>query len=873
LRSNYKGHFDNNNEGIYLRGKFGHFKSYLPAYQTWQRNGIGEISKKLKENKKVIAVTTDLKKFYHRINPSFLVDPIFLNYVGVKLDPDQLKLTNILIAAMREWSMNVYFDSNVPIDFKFNQHCGIPMGLGASKTIANLLLIHLDRQVEQEIKPIYYGRYVDDIFLVLEDGENISNSIEFWAFLKKRIETLGPNKLFNNKNDNNEVEYQPSGYILEVPYAPESLIEFSSDKEKYFFLEGVSGESFLDTVKQSLDENSSEWNLPPDIQNDLESFTEEVSKATTNNEEAANGLRKSDGLSIQRLKFVLYLKRLEVIVNYFPDKNWREKVNHFFNLCLEHAVTPETIVTYSKYYPRIVSLAVNVGNFEFIRNFSKKIDFAFNKLKSYKVVNNVALMNAKFYIDLIIEEAILYTIDPDSIRWINDIRILFRTKKRSESIRETVRRIIVTDLHKKSFKDYFIYPFIDFPEYLQTHQFEYADEINYNLKNLPGYNDFEKFSSYIFNKAYPNDNLREFKPFAFYFFIRPFSLFDLSLVFPKWTDFKDEFYRYCSLFKIDILKPENCSPGFDIPENIKSVCLNTYESELNRTIAFTSLEIKNDSWIAVVQQHPIEPDATRFQRLFSLIRNIFQSNEKKIHYVLFPELSIPKKLLSYISYLFLKKKISIIAGVEYEETNKHLSKTQFGIPRFVTNQLFFILTIKGKWGAEHIVLQQEKVIPAQGEERELFNVGGAMLSPLSTYKYLINHGGFWFAGLICNDFLDIKNRAIFRGLVDALVIVEWNKDIETYNALVESSANDLHAFIMQVNNRQYGDTRLRAPFKESFERDVVRVRGGELDYFVIATLKVKELRAFQRYYRSPALPFKPVPTGYIMSPYRKNNGI
>ena len=100
-------------------------------------------------------------------------------------------------------------------------------------------------------------------------------------------------------------------------------------------------------------------------------------------------------------------------------------------------------------------------------------------------------------------------------------------------------------------------------------------------------------------------------------------------------------------------------------------------------------------------------------------------------------------------------------------------------------------------------------------------------------------------------------------------VVEWNKDTDTYDSLVAASSNDLHSFILQVNNRLYGDTRLRGPYKEVFERDKVRVRGGELDYFVVATLEIEKLREFQRNHRSPDGTFKPVPTGFKMSEERR----
>jgi hypothetical protein len=93
-------------------------------------------------------------------------------------------------------------------------------------------------------------------------------------------------------------------------------------------------------------------------------------------------------------------------------------------------------------------------------------------------------------------------------------------------------------------------------------------------------------------------------------------------------------------------------------------------------------------------------------------------------------------------------------------------------------------------------------------------------------------------------------------------VPEWNQDTETFNALVESAALDMHAYIIQCNDRQYGDSRIRAPFKDSWMRDVLRVKGGVTDYCVIGEIDVQALRRFQSSYRSAGKWFKPVPDGF-----------
>ena len=61
----------------------------------------------------------------------------------------------------------------------------------------------------------------------------------------------------------------------------------------------------------------------------------------------------------------------------------------------------------------------------------------------------------------------------------------------------------------------------------------------------------------------------------------------------------------------------------------------------------------------------------------------------------------------------------------------------------------------------------------------------------------------------------------------------------------------------------------RAPAKDSWARDVLRVKGGVTDYCVIGEIDVQALRQFQSSHCSPAKPFKPVPDGFEIDFGRK----
>lgn len=67
------------------------------------------------------------------------------------------------------------------------------------------------------------------------------------------------------------------------------------------------------------------------------------------------------------------------------------------------------------------------------------------------------------------------------------------------------------------------------------------------------------------------------------------------------------------------------------------------------------------------------------------------------------------------------------------------------------------------------------------------------------------------------------------------------------------------------------ESRIRAPYKDRWKRDLLRVKGGNHDYCITGEIDVLALRQFQSSHRSPAKDFKPVPDGFNqdMAPARK----
>lgn len=255
----------------------------------------------------------------------------------------------------------------------------------------------------------------------------------------------------------------------------------------------------------------------------------------------------------------------------------------------------------------------------------------------------------------------------------------------------------------------------------------------------------------------------------------------------------------------------------------------------------------------------------RYQRISELVNATLKLSPKP-DYVLFPELSIPLRWVNSIAERLSEAGISLIAGTEYRHVDEHqlvseavlvLSDNRLGYPTFAK-------------------IWQPKLEPAVGEDKLLLSKYGKTwaFSALNGRheKPVYIHNGVNFGVMICSELQNSKARINFQGLVDALMVLSWNQDLDTFSSLIESAALDVHAYTILVNNRKYGDSRVRSPAKESFRRDIARVKGGDNDFVVAATLDIDALRAFQS--RAKRWPeegdkFKPVPEGFQLDGSRR----
>ena len=824
----------------------GSFVPYLKPFRDWRDQGIAAMRSALAADKKIVALTADVTSFYHELNPGFMLDRDFLNEVLVlNLSESQHKLNRLFNTALQAWS------ASTPLEK------GLPVGLPASAVVANIALIELDRLIEQEIAPLYYGRYVDDILVVMENGAGFRSAVQLWEWLIAR----SGGKLAWFTGQKNKIAFQP--HYLECG-ENKCRILFANAKNKVFIMAGETGITLLEAIAHQIHERASEWRAMPRLPRST-SHLGNLLTPTQSNGEAADNLRKTDALTMRRAGFAIKLRDFEAYERDLAPEVWKNHRRAFFRAYIQHILVLPQFFELAIYLPRMIRLATACEDFAELRKIIETLEQLCFRVKQDCSVRIKALENespldpssvvARWQKQLFatLSESVMSAFPPRLSKagarawqkYMADYRLaatfvtLTSWVSSAKEIQSQQRRLFSFDLAHMPFR------FIGLPTELVAQRGLPA------RKSVTFCDASSMLPRIVLTGIASLAKWVKFKdlPHGFLFATRPFNLAELFLLSnDSYLESGQEHMR-AVVEALRGFRLNDKMPRFDghgvlrIPDG---------KIHSRYAIAVSSWKTHLDSWAAAVTRSP-DPDTKRYARL-NLLLNALIADPRQSRYLILPELALPAHWFVRIARKLHGRGISLISGIEYLHARKGR----------VRNQVWAALSHDGLGFSSLMIYRQDKQRPALHEEQELQRLAGLKMMPDKAWKTppVIEHGEFRFSLLVCSELTNIGYRAALRGHVDALFVPEWNADTETFNALVESAALDVHAYIIQCNDRQHGDSRIRAPYKDSWMRDVLRVKGGIADYCVIGEIDIEELRQFQSSHRSPARPFKPVPDGF-----------
>jgi len=820
----------------------GLFTPYFSAYQSWRENGLAAMSDSVKKQKAVSAITMDLTGFYHNVSPRFLLRRAFLNVVGVELTGDERRFTNQLIESIDCWYKSTP-DSSV------RPEGALPVGLSASKVISNILLYQLDQEINQNLSPIYYGRYVDDIFLVVENVNNETSGKGILKWLAKSIPCL---KVKFKKGEDPELK-------LDIKSASDSHLYFTANKQKIFNLSSLHGLDLVDQISAQIKVQSSEYRMLPDLPETASGMATKALLATPDASLAADALRKADVVSVKRLGFSLLFKDIDSYSTDLSRAEWENVRFEFYGLVNRYLLTPMGLFDFPAYFPRIFSLMVSNHDFKHAHDFISSLSQCFELINrtTFTKDRGERFNLCKSYFEKSLRQAALQA---STTKKFEEFRALgrllrelfklsgsFRIPSKAPSLAKVSEELLLSDWGRRPYKDYWYY------------------EQSRDLKNV------RPPRSLSIQRVIRLGAIRKFREAAelkmphwpaLAFPTRPLTVQEIALITPRVLEdpllFKTSIkgLRGAGLRKSTFVGAYHLDDDkyFNAPHKSKDKVV----------VALTNVQTTKEQWEKAAKSLP-DRSLERYNGLCCLVNNILKSDVKP-DYVVFPECSVPRRWAIGFAAKLARQGISLLCGTEYYKHKK--SRNQ------LRNDCLVSLATRWPGYNSNLIYMQPKLAPSHGEKKELSDLGEQQFLPTGGVNSfpIYNHGGFFFGVLICSDLTNPANRVRYQGKVDGLFVLEWNKDVKTFNFLVEGAAHDIHTFVVQVNNRLYGDSRIRAPYRAEYLRDSVRIKGGKSDYHVLGEIDYISLRKFQKENNmaNDKSTFKPVPIGFEMSRVRKD---
>jgi predicted amidohydrolase len=871
--------------GDYHDSALGSFAHYAPAYNRWREDGLKAIRRELDDQKGCVALTADLRSFYHSVDSSFLEDENFTKLIKELEEARDRSKPDEDVRGMKEvdWTFTSLMGASFKAWARHNKTSlggkviGLPIGLGAARVVANLSLLAFDRFIQREVQPLYYGRYVDDVFLVLPDSKGLGTGNDVWRRIAKLSE-IDESKSCGVKLEREAAKGREMVCRLYLNYdfgkgdKPLSDLRFAGAKQKSFFIDGAGGRALLETIEDQIRQNSSEWRKLPVIPSFDDDFHILTHTGESDSNEAADSLRKADRVSIRRLRFAFHLRDLEAIAEDLEPSLWADARSRLYSFAeCQLLVLPEFFV-YAEYVPRIFGLAVCCRDWEAALNLIKRIEVLFRQISKICKGRSAKLRAERCRGDLMgkLKCALCRALpwdDKKFPRFDSGFQKIMAQLERvpeflvgeyHETYQSLAKQFYFRDLGRVPFKN----------SVLAAQGMATADRFSAN--DFPGdtadmlrFEDLEGFVGSVAGKL-------EGVPAAMVFPTRPLLPAEIGLLKQSLLSAEgaEDFGKYVravrgSHFKaIDSGKRGQLRKWF--PDEAIEEVLWIPEAEFSTTvrIALPCISLDDESWAASIVQRK-DPVRERYTRITRLLNEILGS-EKRPHYIVLPELALKEHWFNRFAAKLEKSGISLMSGVEY----RHHPFEGIGSD-MVVNSVRVSMVTRYPGYRTHLLYSQNKQRPAPGERTGLTAIGGKQLSSGKSKRMIVRHGEFQFGILICSELSDIQARAKLRGLVDALFVPEWNTDTGGFASLVEATALDLHCFVIQSNNRKYGDSRIRAPFKKSHARDVVRLNGGCQDFHAAGEIDFKILRRFQSNHHSVDKEFKPVPDGFELHASRQ----
>lgn len=780
------------------------FKIYFNQYCSWKNNAIDAV-KDNERKKNTVLVSLDVKGFYYSVHWKFKDIDKYVNE-SPRLQ-SIASLTNIMSLIFAKYT-SVLRNVRKLTQKSEEEECVLPIGMFSSMLLANLYLAEYDKEVCLQKNVLYYGRYVDDL-LILLDTENYclkGAHEEFDMMLVQRNAIL----------ENGGEEYFLKG---------EQTLKIQREKVKIIFFEKNKSAGLIRNLEHTR-VIPSQMNVVPETELKLEDFEEAAYIIKNFNQETK--LRDISRLEIDRFKLGWHMSQLvrgskyrsinltteekksrqeegTKIVDFFKGSNALNYSSNWINAFYYFLLTERTSLGIWNTFKTNIREAIKSLKIEHIE--------AINSGRNQHVKARLK-KNLSDILDISIATAL--ALNPG-----------YSKKETAE-----VLKLALSLRHANLFNHFLVsFPLINYFD-------DISDDVDLTDAKIE---DMNKLTNEI-----SNSRKSKFSP-RFINFDELFHLVYMQNITRgtnyfidgrqhKANDIVDNIISF--FYKVNhIQKPikKNFQIELRNEEKYKNYIVQRVDlgesaiKKIKVAIANVKLDIDRCCLGLPYSKAPIlnRKDFINFLR---------QSYDERVHFLLLPEFYLPIQWISDVLAFVRRSGITVITGLQYVVANKVAHNNVAVFPAIKSGK-------RGNYMSSCMFVREKNDYAPM--EREILALKGVTCyDQPKPYYQVFQQNGIKYGLFLCYEFTDIVARALYKNEIDMLFAPENNKDTGYFSNIIESTARDLHAFVIQANTSNYGDSRIIGPYERN-HRNVVQIKGGDSDNLIIGTLDIGGIKKYQ----------------------------
>ena len=791
------------------------FVPYFKQYTSWRDNAFRTVRERYHSEQDSILISLDLKSYYYSV--AFRFDSLASLLNNDERLSDLQPLTNIIEMVYVVYTSEIKkYRGAIKANF-FIKECIFPIGLLSSMLLSNLYLQKLDLAVKDRIRPSYYGRYVDDILIVIEPSTEMKISVE--GILNETLVKTSIIKAIGNE------EYQTL-----IP----ARLTLQKDKVRCIVFDHRESEAMIKLLCETAIKNPSGVELMPDINDSQRTFDECAYTLgqqsgtlkvrnflfETNNYAATlfvnDLIRTSKSVDVKDEEYQGYIERqIKQILKFYSGTRGIEYRSAWINVftlilvnkrfdyfCFFYNQTKEAI---ANIHPSTLE-AIELGKIEYITSKVKAAMEEQLNLSAAIALAPMALMLCS-----------------------QEIRKAFEQQKVDIELTKVFQD--AKDLRNANMFNHHVlaYPLINYILDDDTGDISLIDIQPKDVVHLISGN--QNILPLSVRKSNLSPRFIHLDEMCMLNFLVHFT----SGGSPCAGNINKLIQRFYEVNQIadtgERLALENNEAQEENRLNLQSVKIvaskkNDAFEELKIAIASINLDEERDI-IPTIDNPRYQLTPQKKSELYALLNEAVENGAEMI---VFPEFFLPIDWLEEIYAFSRKNSVAVVSGIRYIIHDKR-----------AYNYLVVIQPFSSRFGFRYTLpLIREKNHYAPAEFKILNEYGMHCEDPQIPYTHLINWKNFSYSDMMCYELTDIEFRYKLRSKIELLLVPELNPDTNYFSNIVEATSRDLHCFVVQVNSSKYGDSRITGPFNTMF-KDIVKIKGGENNVLLIGTIYLEKL--------------------------------